>query len=147
LKEVDRTADGVPCLRLTDAGHELIELVRDESRWRQAKWACRERTGGLALAVVRGILLEWALEPAPRYRPRRLRPSEASRWWDWPRYNAPPSAEIESPWEDDYDDPEERVHYVRVQPRFRNAWRRRRPRLNGDRTVVAREPSLPEYLI
>src|SRR5262245_15160241 len=29
LKEIDRTASGVPCLRLTDAGHELIELARN----------------------------------------------------------------------------------------------------------------------
>ncbi len=32
LKEVDRTSDGVPCVRLTDQGHELIELARSESR-------------------------------------------------------------------------------------------------------------------
>src|SRR5687768_10619769 len=70
LKEIDRTASGVPCVRLTDAGHELIELTRSESRWRDAKSACRERTGGLSLTVIRGILLQWAVE-SPGLRPPR----------------------------------------------------------------------------
>ncbi|MCA9258537.1 MAG: DUF2513 domain-containing protein, partial [Planctomycetales bacterium] len=61
LKEVDRTASGVPCVRLTHDGHETIELIRNEARWREAKWICQQRCGGLSLTVVRGILLRWAV--------------------------------------------------------------------------------------
>lgn len=64
LKEIDRTAGGVPCVRLTDAGHEIVELSRSESRWREAKQECHQRTGGVSLIVVRGILVQWALDGA-----------------------------------------------------------------------------------
>ncbi len=70
LKEIDRTSAGVPCVRLTHEGHELLELVRSESRWREAKYACQERLGGLSLSVIQGILFRWAVAaPArlPRY--------------------------------------------------------------------------------
>ncbi|MEM6331054.1 MAG: DUF2513 domain-containing protein, partial [Planctomycetota bacterium] len=30
VKEVDRASDGVPCVRLTYAGHEMIELARSD---------------------------------------------------------------------------------------------------------------------
>jgi len=71
LKEIDRTSAGVPCVRLTHEGHELLELARSETRWREAKYACQERIGGLSLSVIQGILLRWAVAaPArsPRYR-------------------------------------------------------------------------------
>lgn len=63
LKEVDQTNAGVPCVRLTYDGHELVELARSETRWREAKWACHDRTGGLSLTVIRGLLARWALAP------------------------------------------------------------------------------------
>jgi hypothetical protein len=77
LKEVDRTSSGIPCIRLTNDGHELLELSRSETRWRDAIRLCQRRTGGTSLAAVRSILARWAvagvgLPPrryvAPRYR-------------------------------------------------------------------------------
>lgn len=68
LKELDRTASGVPCVRLTHAGHELAELARSDARWREAKWVAQETTGGQSLTVVRGLLLRWSLR-AERARP------------------------------------------------------------------------------
>lgn len=76
LKEVDRTSAGVPCVRLTHEGHELLELSRGESRWNEAKWICQERFGGVSLTVIRDILLRWALgasRPRRHYVPRRWR--------------------------------------------------------------------------
>ncbi len=146
LKEIDRTSSGVPCLRLTDAAHELIELCRSEARWREAKWACQERTGGLALTVVRGILLEWALAPAPRFRRRRYRPAFDSLLVDGP-YAPRPTAELE-PYAEDWDAaPEEDVRYVRVRPKYRNGWRPRAAEFDGNREELGLEASLPEYLI
>ncbi len=71
LKEVDRTSTGIPCVRLTHEGHELIELARSEARWREAKWVCKNRIGGLSLSVVQGLLLRWAItgvNPIPHTR-------------------------------------------------------------------------------
>jgi hypothetical protein len=147
LKEIDRTANGVPCLRLTDAGHELIELCRSEGRWREAKRACYERTGGLALTVVRGILLQWAMAPTPRYRRRRYRPATESLFVDGA---APPlpAAEFEPYYDDPTDDADEQVRYVRVRPEYRNGWRPRSRRLVEERSLdPAFEATLPEYLI
>ena len=73
LKEIDRTSAGIPCVRLTHEGHELLELARSEPRWREAKYACQERLGGLSLTVIRGILLRWAVAAtsrSPRYQQR-----------------------------------------------------------------------------
>lgn len=73
-KEVDRTAGGVPCVRLTDAGHELLELSQSEARWREAKWVVGERTGGQSLAVIKTVLQRWAQDAAlygEAWRPRR----------------------------------------------------------------------------
>jgi hypothetical protein len=61
LKEIDRTSAGVPCVRLTHDGHELIELARHEGRWNEARYLCQQCTGGLALEVVRNILYSWAM--------------------------------------------------------------------------------------
>ncbi len=60
LKEVDRTTAGIPCVRLTHEGHELLELARHERLWREAKWLCQERIGGLSLTVIRTFLVRLA---------------------------------------------------------------------------------------
>jgi len=76
LKEVDRTTSGIPCLRLTHDGHELLELARSESRWNEAKWICQQRLGGLSLTVIRDILSRWVIGAYRLRRPyssRRLR--------------------------------------------------------------------------
>ena len=101
LKEVDRTTAGVPCVRLTHDGHELLELARHEPLWREAKWLCQERTGGESLTVIRTFLLRLAIEPR-EYVPREPRGYVTRR----PRYLA--TAE-ERPTPD-------RVRYVRVRP-------------------------------
>ncbi|HEX6962287.1 MAG TPA: DUF2513 domain-containing protein, partial [Lacipirellula sp.] len=148
LKEVDRTAGGVPCLRLTDAGHELIELTRIESRWRDAKWACQERTGGLSLTVIRGILLQWALE-APRYWPRR-RYAVAAHDLIEGRYRGRRSPYRFEPYVDEVaeESREDEVGYVRVRPAYRHGWQTGGAEVDVE-PVVEREPAavLPEVLI
>jgi hypothetical protein len=158
LKEVDRTASGVPCLRLTDAGHELIELVRVESRWRQAKWACQERTGGLSLTVVRGILLEWALSgrrgPRVRRRYRAAAPLVVDGPYDYePAFDYEPAydrangldgVEIEDSWRAADRDG---AWYVRIEPRRNGGWRPRRGKFNGELDGEAFAATLPDYLI
>ena len=75
VKEVDRPAGGVPCVRLTNAGHELLELSHSEARWREAKWVVAERTGTQSLTVIRSVLARWAYEAAVHgesWRPRRV---------------------------------------------------------------------------
>lgn len=81
LREVDRTTAGVPCVRLTHEGHELLELSRHEGLWREAKLLCQERTGGLSLAVIQQFLVRLATVPA-NYVPRLRRTSVTRR----PRY-------------------------------------------------------------
>jgi len=76
LKEVDRTSSGIPCVRLTHDGHELLELARNQQRWNEAKQICFDRLGGLSLTILRGILLRWATgthRPRRRYVSQRLR--------------------------------------------------------------------------
>lgn len=81
VKEVDRPTGGVPCVRLTNTGHEMLELAHSEARWREAKWVVGERTGTQSLSVIRSVLAKWAFEAAtrggesmrpvrPAYRPR-----------------------------------------------------------------------------
>ncbi len=101
LKEVDRTTAGVPCVRLTHDGHELLELARHEPLWREAQWLCQERTGGESLTVIRIFLVRLAVGPSG-YLPRERGGFVTRR----PRYLA---------------HPEERptpngVRYVRVRP-------------------------------
>jgi hypothetical protein len=148
LKEIDRTNGGVPCVRLTDAGHEMIELTRSESRWREAKWSCQERAGGLSLLVVRGILLQWAVE-APRHRPRR-RYAVTSPELVEGRYRGRRSAYRFEPYvEEAHDLPaDDEVRYVRVRPAYRNGWQASgvdvdvEPVAESERGAV-----LPEFLI
>jgi uncharacterized protein DUF2513 len=73
-KETERTSAGVPCVRLTNAGHEFAELCRSDLRWREAKWFVQEQTGGLSIAVLRAVLTKWAVDAITRSeRIRRLR--------------------------------------------------------------------------
>lgn len=173
LKEIDRTSAGIPCVRLTHEGHELLELARSEPRWREAKYACQERIGGLSLTVIRDILLRWAVTATarlPRYQQRapiarRLRydsdlPRERVPYHIEPRRVEPyPSADrlIERDyWQEDnvrYDN----VRYVDVRPeatgyrerQFRNgAESRYGIDLDGDgRVDVEIDSTLPGYLI
>ncbi len=65
-KEIDRTSAGLPCVRLTNAGHEFLDLCRSDARWREAKWVVQEQTGGLSLSVLRAVLTKWAVEGVSR---------------------------------------------------------------------------------
>jgi len=115
LKEIDRTSEGMPCVRLTHNGHELLELVRSQSRWREAKWACQDRMGGLSLTVIRGILLRWAMRQRRPYAAHAL-PQSA--------YRVEPYRLIERREERDAWD-EENVRYVRIpaeREEFRHRW-------------------------
>jgi hypothetical protein len=95
LKEVDRTTAGVPCVRLTYDGCELLELCRTESLWREAKWLCQERTGGESLTVIRTFLIRLATRPRA-YAPQERRPRYVTTTEERPVSN--------------------RVRYVRVRP-------------------------------
>ena len=148
LKEVDRTTGGVPCLRLTDAGHETIELTRSESRWRDAKFVCQERTGGLSLGVIRNLLTNWAVEPL-RTRSRRRYAIDAPALVEG-RYRGRRSPyRFEPLLEGELDAvAEEDVRYVRVRPSRVDGWRYDGIELNGARPVDFEvEPTLPEYLL
>lgn len=148
LKEVDRTAGGVPCVRLTDAGHETIELTRSESRWRDAKFACQERTGGLSLGVIRNILAHLAFE-APRYRARRRYAVESPALVEG-RYRGRRSPyrfepflenEVSAILDDD-------VRYVRVRPQHVNGWRYESVESDSLRNAhFDAEATLPDYLL
>jgi hypothetical protein len=86
-KEVDRTAAGSPCVRLTNAGHEFIEICRGDGRWQAAKWIVHQQTGGLSLAVLRAVLTKWAVQGISRSeRLRRWRRS--ARMYPAPEYYA-----------------------------------------------------------
>lgn len=80
VKEVDRTTNGIACVRLTSAGCELIELSRSDARWREAKAAVLQRTGGLSLTVLRTVLTKWAIESATYGYPRRPRRAYRSHY-------------------------------------------------------------------
>jgi len=91
VKEVDRDAGaaqnsqstaGTPCVRLTDAGHEFIELARSEVRWRAAKAIVMERTGSPSLMLVRKLLAQWAWRAVARGAPRRRIRRAARRYYD-----------------------------------------------------------------
>ncbi|MEM8945056.1 MAG: DUF2513 domain-containing protein [Planctomycetota bacterium] len=161
LKEIDRTSAGVPCVRLTHDGHELLELARSESRWREAKYACQERIGGLSLSVIRGVLLRWAIATTarpPRYQrvpvARRYRyedelPRERAAYRVEP-YPATERLVERDYWEDDvlrYDN----VRYASPRPEFdgyRDRYARYGVDLDGDgRVDVEVDSALPGYLI
>jgi hypothetical protein len=91
-KEIDRTSAGYPCVRLTNAGHEFLDLCRSGARWREAKWVVQEQTGGLSLSVLRAVLTKWAVEGISRNeRYRRWRRVYRPR-----HYNAEPMYRVDS---------------------------------------------------
>ncbi len=61
-KEIDRSAAGSPCVHLTNAGHEFLDICRGDERWQAAKWIVHQQTGGLSLAVLRAVLTKWAVQ-------------------------------------------------------------------------------------
>lgn len=82
VKEVDRTTNGLACVRLTNAGVEFLEVSRCDTRWRDAKQLVLERTGGLSLTVLRTVLIKWAIESTSQYDAlpyRTARPHRAYR--------------------------------------------------------------------
>jgi hypothetical protein len=82
-KEIDRTAAGLPCVRLTNAGHEFLDICRGDERWRAAKWMVHQQTGGLSLTVLRAVLTKWAVQGISRNeRQRRWRHSYAPQFAD-----------------------------------------------------------------
>lgn len=95
VKETNRTSGGRPCLRLTCAGHEFLDLCRDDVRWREAKWVVQEHTGGLSLNILRALLTKWAVLDISRTERRRrwrgvYRPYfERTYWGGEPGYREP----------------------------------------------------------
>jgi hypothetical protein len=115
LKEVDRTATGVPCVRLTNDGHELLELSRSEHLWHEAQQLCLDRTGGLSLSVIRTLLTRLATAPRVRL-PRAERRYVARRpYMDYETdgYRGEPLRYLERDDEREYVT-DGRVRYVRV---------------------------------
>ncbi len=46
--------------RLTWAGHEFLEVSRDESRWEKAKSIVKEKGGGVVFPVLKDLLIQLA---------------------------------------------------------------------------------------
>lgn len=88
VKEIDRTQAGTPCVRLTNAGHELLELARSDANWHDARRRTLETTGGESLTVIRTLLTKWAVQtavhgdPTPyrQYGPGRHRIEQSRRY-------------------------------------------------------------------
>jgi hypothetical protein len=88
-KETERTNAGVTNFRLTNSGHEFLELARSDVRWNEAKLVCQEQAGGVSLTILRTILTKWSLQSAYRrerqrryrraYRPYYYRPEPGYR--------------------------------------------------------------------
>ncbi|QDU90200.1 hypothetical protein Pla175_36020 [Pirellulimonas nuda] len=137
VKELDRTAAGVPCVRLTHAGHELAELVRSEARWREAKWLVQEQTGGLSLTVIKAVLVKWAVDGVVRSDaaiPRR--PYYRPAYRPEPRYRYERDSLIE-----------DELRLVRTRPDYRERYDG--PRYEAARYEAARyeapRPHAPRY--
>lgn len=56
---VGLTGEGSVCVRLTWDGHEMLELVRNESLWDRAKRLVQDKTGGNSLEAIRAVLRKW----------------------------------------------------------------------------------------
>jgi hypothetical protein len=88
--EIERVA-ATPCgVRLTHAGHEFIEVAREDARWRAAKTIVIEETGGQSLGLIKALLTKWAWREIahhqrhrhPRRRSYRYIEGLAPTWWD-----------------------------------------------------------------
>ena len=116
VKELERSNSGVPCVRLTNAGHEVIELARNEAAWAEAKQRSVDASGGQSLTVIRAILAKWAVESAcrRRYRPTYHRVERPRRYGGY-YLDREPLVE------------EERIDLVRSRPDYRERldWRDR----------------------
>lgn len=151
LKEIDRTSEGIPCVRLTNDAHEFLELTGSESRWREVKYACQERTGGLSLSVIQSLLMRWALGPigrewrrprayfSPGYRPE----SFSSRYREESAYHVEPHGFHDHDGFSDHD-----ARYVRVGPEYRDRWARAGFDLDGDGHIDTEfDTSAPGYVL
>jgi len=153
LKEIDRTSEGIPCVRLTHDGHELLELARNESRWREAKWVCQEYLGGLSLTIIRSILIDGTvgrLSHARRPHVAQRQRYESDLYRQRPAYRFEPYRYLDRLEELDGWD-EENVRYVRVRPEcneFRERGNRGGIGLDGDgRIDMERDAVLPPHII
>lgn len=153
LKEIDRTSSGIPCVRLTNEGHELLELSRPEGAWREAKYVCQQRIGGLSLQVISDILLQWAIAGSERVRYRRPYSTRRLRYETEPvrdrlGYRVEPYRTLEH-WEERDFEPVDNVRYVRVKPSEERVFERRYGiDLDGDgRVDVEYDSTGPTYLI
>jgi hypothetical protein len=89
VAEVGRSVAGAHGVRLTNAGHDFIEVARDDARWRAAKVVVIEETGGQSLAMMRALLTKWAWRTVvrserqlrPRRRSYRYVENAAPAWW------------------------------------------------------------------
>ena len=149
-KEVDRTTGGLSCVRLTNAGVELIELCRSDARWRDAKALVLEQTGGLSLTVIRTVLTKWAVESAGQggyRRPRRVYRTHH-------RYIEPRSRYRPYRYESDYLYADGEFRSVRSQPDYREEFDWNEPVYDTPVNGYRAEPvdaevgvSLPIYLV
>lgn len=119
IKELDRSVSGSPCVRMTNSGHELLDLSRGDGDWREACRCVEETTGGQSLTAVKAVLVKWAVEAATAYAgsvpPRRRRPvyrvERPRRYLDSYLDREPP---VEEP----------RIDYIRPRGVYRGADRR-----------------------
>jgi hypothetical protein len=79
LKEAGQTSVGTPCVRLTHAGQEFIELARSDARWREAKAIVLAATGGVTLTILKKLLNKWASRRVARIDRRRVVSSRPPR--------------------------------------------------------------------
>jgi hypothetical protein len=95
-KETERTSAGQPCVRLTSAGHEFLDLCREDARWREAKWIVQNETGGLSLSVLRAVLTKWAVDGIARLERRRRWRRAYRPYYDRVYYRDEPAYRVES---------------------------------------------------
>jgi hypothetical protein len=95
-KEIDRSASGVPSVRLTSAGHEFLDICRGDDRWRAAKWIVHEQTGGLSLTVLRAVLTKWAIDGIARSERRRRWQRSYRPYYERDYYRGEPIYRVDS---------------------------------------------------
>ncbi len=165
LREVDRTSEGVPCVRLTHEGHELLELARSDTRWREAKRVCWEQSGGFSLKTITRLLAHWTMGDAVRTASHQVgrQRHDPAAW----RYQvaAPRATSVDKPPFDPWtgrrivadrclaeNSAEPDVHYVRVRPSYMDLENLDRPDrygvdLNGDGLVDVEVDAVPNDAI